>query len=214
MTNPDSSPVEGADVERVARALVPVLHGSREDEFGYDLPDMQFDDLSPEWQERHRDYARAAIAALQRSALTPERLVSNLALSDDAKQEIDRLLRTPGIVQPILVGADQANKCPACGGAAFSVGGVCSLQCHGAAKADQPTLPAPMEATNLQKVQISPAPVDRFADAGKVIAPVDEVIARVQRRIDGIVGGHGFVTISVGDARTLLARANQAGEAA
>lgn len=58
------APAQPADVERVARALVPVLCGSQEDQWGCPLPDKQFDDLSPDWQERHRDYARAALAAM------------------------------------------------------------------------------------------------------------------------------------------------------
>jgi hypothetical protein len=53
-----------AMVERVARAIVPVMCGDREDEHGNDLPPMQFDDLTADWQEAYRGYARAAIAAL------------------------------------------------------------------------------------------------------------------------------------------------------
>lgn len=52
------------DVERVARALVPILSGSQEDDWGNALPDMQFDDLTPAWQARHLEYATAALAAM------------------------------------------------------------------------------------------------------------------------------------------------------
>ena len=50
--------------EEVARALTPVLIGSREDWYGRPLPEKSFDDLTPEWQERHMQYADAAIAAV------------------------------------------------------------------------------------------------------------------------------------------------------
>lgn len=35
-------------------------------------------------------------------------------------------------------------------------------------------------------------------------------VERLRQRIDAIVGGHGFVTISVGDAREILAAAEAA----
>ena len=50
-------------IEAAARALTPILHGSQEDEWGNDLPDVQFDALSPDWQARHIKYAQAAITA-------------------------------------------------------------------------------------------------------------------------------------------------------
>lgn len=51
-------------VEIAARALVPVASGTQEDMYGRDLPDKQFDDLTPDWQEAFRRYARAVLAAV------------------------------------------------------------------------------------------------------------------------------------------------------
>jgi hypothetical protein len=51
-------------VERVARALVPVMTGSQEDQLGRDLPDKQFSDLPPDWQDAYRRYAKAALSAI------------------------------------------------------------------------------------------------------------------------------------------------------
>jgi hypothetical protein len=72
--------------EAVARALVPALCGSQEDEHGNDLPDKQFDDLPPDWQARHLEYARAAITAMR--ALEPrassDGVVKALKAADDA----------------------------------------------------------------------------------------------------------------------------------
>jgi hypothetical protein len=50
-------------LEAAARALTPVLHGSQEDEWGGDLPPVEFDDLSPDWRTAHIEYARACVAA-------------------------------------------------------------------------------------------------------------------------------------------------------
>jgi hypothetical protein len=50
-------------VEAMARAMCPLLCGSQEDEWGGDLPDKQFDDLTPDWQKAHLVYAQAALAA-------------------------------------------------------------------------------------------------------------------------------------------------------
>lgn len=60
-------------VDRIARALVPLLCGSQEDQHGRDLPDKQYDDLSPDWQEAHRGYAMVAIDAAGITRLTAER---------------------------------------------------------------------------------------------------------------------------------------------
>lgn len=51
-------------VEIAARALVPVASGTQEDMYGRDLPDKQFDDLTPDWQEAFRRYARTVLAAV------------------------------------------------------------------------------------------------------------------------------------------------------
>lgn len=50
-------------IEQIARALVPALSGSQEDAVGRDLPDQQFDDLTPEWQAGHLYYASVALDA-------------------------------------------------------------------------------------------------------------------------------------------------------
>ena len=60
-------------VDRIARALVPLLCGSQEDQHGRDLPDKQYDDLPPDWQDAHRRYAQATIDASGITRLTAER---------------------------------------------------------------------------------------------------------------------------------------------
>ena len=60
-------------VDRIARALVPLLCGSQEDQHGRDLPDKQYDDLPPDWQDAHRRYAQATIDASGITQLTAER---------------------------------------------------------------------------------------------------------------------------------------------
>ena len=52
-------------VERVARALVPVLSGGQEDVCGRPLPSAQFDDLNADWQARYLEYALVAIMAMR-----------------------------------------------------------------------------------------------------------------------------------------------------
>lgn len=53
------------DVERVARAMTPLLCGSQEGEMGEPLPDKQWDAAPPDWQDLFKRYARAAIAAMK-----------------------------------------------------------------------------------------------------------------------------------------------------
>lgn len=50
-------------VEAGARAMAPMMEGSQEDMVGRGLPDKRFDELTPDWQERYREYARACLTA-------------------------------------------------------------------------------------------------------------------------------------------------------
>jgi hypothetical protein len=46
---------------KVARAIVPLAYGDRENVNGRDMPAVSYDELSPDWQERWRIIASAAI---------------------------------------------------------------------------------------------------------------------------------------------------------
>lgn len=51
-------------VEMSARAMTPLLCGGQEDEFGRDLPNKQWEDVTPDWQNAFRAYARAALSSI------------------------------------------------------------------------------------------------------------------------------------------------------
>ena len=46
---------------KVARAIVPLAYGDRENVNGRDTPAVSYDEISPDWQERWRIIASAAI---------------------------------------------------------------------------------------------------------------------------------------------------------
>ena len=66
-------------VDRIARALVPLLCGSQEDQHGRDLPDKQYDDLPPDWQDAHRRYAQATIDASGFTRISDDELAQRYA---------------------------------------------------------------------------------------------------------------------------------------
>lgn len=83
---------DGDEVERVARAIVPILSGSQEDKWGRDLPDLQYDNLTPDWQQRYREYAQAAIAAMPvkgRDEVLEEAIAKIQAMQGGAGSEFD-----------------------------------------------------------------------------------------------------------------------------
>ena len=86
-------------VDRIARALVPLLCGSQEDQHGRDLPDKQYDDLPPDWQDAHRRYAQATIDASGITRLTAER--------DAALAHAERLAGALGKAEEALVHLDE-----------------------------------------------------------------------------------------------------------
>ena len=87
-------------VERVARALVPHLCGSQEDQHGRDLPDKQYDDLPPDWQDAHRRYAQATIDASGITRLTAER---DAALADAERLRLELREMTPHTPEEVEV---------------------------------------------------------------------------------------------------------------
>ncbi|NBW15570.1 MAG: hypothetical protein EBR82_47050 [Caulobacteraceae bacterium] len=90
------------EVIALARVWTPHIFCGLEDNEGRDLPDLQYDNLPPDWQQRMREMASDGLHALHRAGL---RVVS----AEPSEADVERVARAIDDTYNLLIGGDISN---------------------------------------------------------------------------------------------------------